>query len=663
MSERCELCHSLPAGIRIRVIGGEPNVFVRNICLMCALNIAREDNAPSILREKLFEFARESGGAPEPNVDRLVEFVLTGDKETCNALISQLKSAAAEPPRPLVCPHCGYEVEKRVNGDGKQRKCGHCLGILRGDFARFYLRMGFNHGSMDYYDGDGRLPVYFGRTHLEESALFEKSILNYETALAMGAVGKVELLRDEINALRRNFTEGMMHDAKPARNSVSSAVKYISKSNRHVPWSQNSAALLQWIPFAEERPQVRLGSSVAVYRTIVDVPGMGEDATAEDYFERLNGILAKDPLFRNGSRNLNDHTLSSENGSVYVECDNWGGSPHRSFSFVAHFGGPPGSNKENLKQAREFLARLEKRVAFFVDPSFGYFHPATFVGGDGIIPMEFLHLPLLSRAASNEELRRTIQAFDGEAIMESTSTFTINPAPGLWQVNPSTCQFIELDDLHFFEADTAGRVKELDRIASCMEKCELFLRDRVRGSEVVRNDLENSFIRAKLLICKLRKINQHEATQLISDLWLGQELGCFPKMSKDKLLKLATLGLMPDEFFDDVRKYSEPFIEPLTAKGIKGAPAGAEWSDSMELPWEEQDLDVETRVASPADHAYSPGDSEEGAFADGKGEPPDGHMLAAILRSMNDTSRARMMKGYANEIGGLNDEGAGDDGE
>ena len=83
----------------------------------------------------------------------------------------------------------------------------------------------------------------------------------------------------------------------------------------------------------------------------------------------------------------------------------------------------------------------------------------------------------------------------------------------------------------------------------------------------------------------------------------------------------------------------------------------------MELPWEEQDLDVEPRIASPADHAYSPGDSEEGAFADGKGEPPDGHMLAAILRSMNDTSRARMMNGYANEIGGLNDEGAGDDGE
>ena len=117
------------------------------------------------------------------------------------------------------------------------------------------------------------------------------------------------------------------------------------------------------------------------------------------------------------------------------------------------------------------------------------------------------------------------------------------------------------------------------------------------------------------------------------------------------------------QLYPAVRKYSEPFIEPLTAKGIKGAPAGPEWSDSMELPWEEQDLDVETRIASPADHAYSPGDSEEGAFADGRGEPPDGHMLAAILRSMNDTSRARMMKGYANEIGGLNDEGAGDDGE
>ncbi|MCQ2403905.1 MAG: hypothetical protein MJ202_09300 [Lentisphaeria bacterium] len=592
MPKLCDKCHKNPAVIHIRSINQEGKRDNVSYCIPCAMEILGAKDAPPGLKEVLDEMMRDMKKLAPP-------------RETfhSHAEIVPGESHGEEDDRR--CPHCGRKVPKPSDKGHVPGKCGHCLTAFRDEF-RGLFSVWLRHRN-DYSAEEQGLPLICGPEFQEEGERLLKMLKCYQEAKAEGREDGAELLKQEISGLRRHFAEAMRLHAKITPKSLQKVREFLDLPCRSTILRRQQFMRAGWLPVdGDEKPLVRLASTLFCQRTVVDLHKT-TDKVMDPW--RLEKLLAQDPLFAGGHLNSQEHSLFSKNNRVMVECGKHNADSSQTYlEFVVQ--GEAGENIRQLQVVKDFLLRLERRATVFVDPELGYYNAPFLSAGACVFPMEYLHIPALCGRYGLPKLRQLVQTMNGANCCQEEISILLE-APEGWPAeefkdergNLNWSGFLCLWDTRSFGVSLKERVRNLDRIARQLEKLELRERQYIRQDVILREELTERLVRSYGLLAFSRGLEINEAVRAVSQVWLGQELGCFPKLMKWQVLQMARVTVCSDkELFDLERGKAKLGEEPNPAAPLTDYRDAhlEELDDVTDVLWEEQDDDGETEKA-PSD--------------------------------------------------------------
>ncbi len=583
------------------------------------MKMSQEEDTPEELRQMLQGMMKDlKKDFPEELEEFSAQEELDGDGVSLKEFLSQLKPPVGSKPRPPKdeCPSCHREFLQSSGMSEVPMKCGHCLttlrDVLRGRFAKS-LEDCHQHSAeilgMPCFCKPSR-----GQTEKEKSMSDGERLVSllkrYHAAVAAKNLDGAELLKEELNCLRRNLTEEMRRHATPA--SVEDVADFLALPALNGLETRDEFWRYGWLPSDGSRAaQIRLGSSLIFFRTIVDWP-MPKEATAADYHRRLAEFLWQDPIFAGGEWIPKDYSLNTKNHRMQIDCGSSLYCQHRSFSFEGKMMGKPGEGGVLLKHLRAFLHRLEHRCTFFTDPEFGYFSPRREAIGSCIFPMEYLHLPALCMTEDILKLQKTVQAQDFSGCTDGTPSICLTTADGVpmrvSEPHGEAIGLVALIDIRSCGTPLKERFQNLNRVAKFLEKEEQQARRRLKANLLRHRRAEDAIARSLALLQNARLLTQEDALLAISRVWLGIELGCITSIPKQSLFEAARFALRSD---NDLRnplfggRYKSEFVP--TMPSIDYASPYLEDLDQLgDVLWEDQDPDM----ALPAKKGMKTDDSD-----------------------------------------------------
>ena len=591
MPKLCDKCHKNPAVIHIRSINQEGKRDNVSYCIPCAMEILGAKDAPPGLKEVLDEMMRDMKKLTPPR-----------DKFHSHEEIVSEESHSEQDDRR--CPHCGRKVPKPSDKGHVPGKCGHCLTAFRDEF-RGLFSVWLKHRN-DYSAEEQGLPLICGPEFQEEGERLLKMLKCYQEAKADGREDGAELLKQEISGLRRHFAEAMRLHAKVTPKSLQKVLEFLELPRRSTVLRRQQFMRAGWLPVdGDEKPLIRLASTLFCQRTVVDLHKTTDKVMDPWCLEKL---LAQDPLFADGHRNSQEHSLFSKNNRVMAECGKHNADSSQTYlEFVVQ--GEAGENLRQLQVVKDFLTRLERRATVFVDPELGYYNAPFLSAGACAFPMEYLHIPALCVRYGLPKLRQLVQIMNGSNCCQEEISILLEVPEG-WPAeefkdergNVNWSGFLCLWDTRSFGVPLKERVRNLDRIARQLEKLELRERQFIRHDVILREELTERLVRSYALLALSRGLEINEAVRAVSLVWLGQELGCFPKLKKWQILQMARLSVCTNkELFDLERGKANLDEEPNLAEPVTDYRDAhlEELDDVTDVLWEEQDDDGETKASQP----------------------------------------------------------------
>lgn len=591
MTKLCDKCHKNPAVVHIRAILLNGKHETSSYCLPCALALIEGDNPPPGLKEMLDGVKQELSSLKLPGMED-VKRLIEGDGLQAGG--DGHHPAMPNLPEAVNCPHCHNDWGREAIEENI-RKCGHCFSVARKQF-REKFGVGFEKRFDLSADLQG-LPVICEEEHKESRKRLVKLLKCYHEALSHNREEGAELLRQEIIGLRQELTEAIRAKLRPFKDSTAYS-EQILRGKQGVLADNAYEGLLRhgWLPFAdEEEPQICLSSGMIARRTMVDLP-MQADATAKDYSREVLSRLMAEPIFKDGFVNWADDFLLSANKRVFAKCGGSGLEGRRAGHFEMISMDRITPNSHMVEWLYGILKRLECRNTLFTDPEFGYFHPERNSGGSGITLMEFLHIPALCAVVGLPKLRKIVAAMDGENCLRGGQGIRLELPYGWSRMGCASYMtaiggFIVLKDTRVFGASLHERYMKLRHIAVALEKQERAMRRKMRTDRLLRENILDDMVRSYSLLRNCRQIGSEDALSALSNLWLGKELGCYPSLSKERLIDAVRASSTPEYILYGDFKKEDFKLKPIVSAPQKESP--------LEYPsdvlWEDQDLDLTMR--------------------------------------------------------------------
>ncbi len=565
MPKLCDKCHIKPAVVHIRAMTPDGRRETSSYCLDCAMELFGHADIPADFREML---------------DELFQLEKNLKKHARKPRPEKKKEAA-----PPTCHHCGC-----VAGESYE-KCGYCFASLRPFFTkRLPLQQ------------DGRTPVApparLGcgpRIAFPEEAnrarQLGKLLLIRETSFLKGRLDGVESVQDEISALRQEIMQAAL--AHRLQNTLPYLPSLLGKPHR----TFHGGTLFPFLESEETKqatPLIRLAFSQQIYRTLVDPPG-GFPDDPEACRRKTEELLALSPAFRGGYRWEGEPAIFSANGSIRALCGRTeDGVPavadgRITFSLTVL----PGEGRLLSLNTHDLMADWENHYHFFQDPMLGFFHPLGGICRAAYRLVLTLHLPALMALMGRQRLQNVLHYLEG-FIPDGTQS------PSLFLDSPPFLQgdseeafpsgFLILKDCTTEWDNFPARVKRLSQIVQTLEKREKQARNWFLHHSDGRENLLDAISQSRALLRGARTLSLAELGTALSRLWLGQELGCFPSLPRQRILR--AVGFLLDRLVQGPVSAPLP-PQPLCRKKLPLSDPREEaycrptWERSL-LSWEEQ---------------------------------------------------------------------------
>ncbi|MCQ2396283.1 MAG: hypothetical protein MJ106_01115 [Lentisphaeria bacterium] len=587
MTKLCDKCHKNPAVVHVRAILLNGKQETSSYCLPCALKLIDGDNPPPGLKEMLDGVKQELSSLKIPGMEEFKN-LLEGDSRTGD---DGARQAMQNIPEAVTCPHCHNDWGRELVEENI-RKCGHCFSVARKQF-RDKFGVGFGK-RMDISADSQGLPVICEESNKKNRERLIKLLKCYHEALRDNREEGAELLRQEIIGLRQEMTDAIRVSLKSCKNNTACS-EYILQGTQGVVGDNTYDGLLRcgWLPFPEEKDaQIHLSSGIVARRTMVDLP-MREDATGRDYSMEILSRLSSEPIFKGGSVNMEDGFLASANKRIFAKCGGIGLDGRRAGHFEMISLDRAAPNSRNVGCLDLILRRLESRNTFFTDPEFGYFHPERNSGGSGITLMEYMHLPALCATLGLPRLRKIVGAMDGENCLRGRQGIRLELPYGWSKLGHASYMmalggFVVLCDTRMFGVSLRERYNNLHRIAASLEKQECAMRRNMRTNLLLRDEILDDMARSYSMLRSCRLLSGVDALPALSNLWLGQELGCYASLSKQRLIAAVKVASASDDVLCGLNAQKRGAMVP-----IETLPKSESRADYLpEVLWEDQDLDV-----------------------------------------------------------------------
>ena len=524
----CERCHQAEAVVHIRGINAKGETQKLNLCAKCAFE---EINHGALGSEEIADILKKITENPPEELAKFLQ-----------------GSGFLSPSEDTACPRCKQKlsVVEKTHTIG----CSECLTTFHKEIA----------GILDY----DQLP----QVHLAEQTALLGEDKTYKirqkelelqsklaAAVASEAYEEAEKLKNLLAIVRQERErqggqDGTPDDCDDWGTRVFDAEGRIGE--------QLDNAIPQWLPQGQNYlPDIRISVRIALRRNLASHPlpqfldSLAQEEVVKQEISQVMGLLpltanmqaysisrmpvvARGGLSRRGwcsydflQRGHNRYLMVSPNhrvivrlcGGDHLELDCWGG---------------PGELFQTAKAVSNFERYLGRPLNWLIGPD-GYVCNHLEDCGYGIRGGVLMHLPALTMAGQLSKLDNACKTF-GLHIRPFLPTDADGIEHFLVMLEPADC----------FKLDLQQQLSALEKVASILEQKELDCRLHLQGDNLARLKLIDSVAKAYALARSARLIQPDDGLNLLSMIWLGQELGMLPQVNRKQIFaRMAELVFMP----------------------------------------------------------------------------------------------------------------------
>jgi hypothetical protein len=426
-----------------------------------------------------------------------------------------------------------------------EEHCGFCLSFRESDFLNEVVQNKKKSNTSASSKTEDKKTRAVETKCGKETRRLSKLLDRYLDAILNKRVNAAQMLKDEIQGIRQMLKEEMCQ--LPAVGSTAVVRKGLLPFRGLPPYPAlppESLFLAGCLAQnALDTPQVIQGFQVQANRTAVDFL-QSPNMSATEVRNALSALLAKDPLFEDGTREDRTAALFSANGRAmaYIGTQDTI-APRTDGAFSLLFRGTEDEAPTLLRTLGDTLRRLSTRIPFFVTHFLGYYHPMPHQLGGATTLSLALHLPALIRTQGLKGIWDVLPALDDFEKKSQEASLRLTPITPNGAGGLAPCGMLLLQDTRLSNPNLEKRLTHLRKVAHALERAELRARKWMLHSPDFRENALEGFRRAWGIFENGRQTHPEEAFCLLDTLLFGKELGCFPSLNKQRLLDALRLTL------------------------------------------------------------------------------------------------------------------------